>query len=147
MTTHSQVGIVKLKQFFDGTIKYPLPKALFTKKVEIPDEPTCYNEVVKYKEWCHAMDQEFLALMKNGTWTLTSRRPGMNVVGNKWVFQSKLNSDGTLNQGKTCLVAKGYNQQPSIDYADTFSSIVKPATIRVVLSHAVSLAGLFIKLM
>lgn len=49
----------------------------------------------------------------------------------------KKKADGTIDRYEARLVAKGFKQRYSIDYEDTFSSIVKAATIRIVLSIAV----------
>jgi hypothetical protein len=84
------------------------------------------------------MNEEFDALLRNGTWTLVSSSPSQNVVGCKWVFRIKRKADGNIERYKARLVAKGFHQQPGIDYDETYSPVIKPITIRTVLSLAVT---------
>jgi len=84
------------------------------------------------------MQSEFDALQSNDTWTLVPRPPGVNIVTGKWVFRHKFLSDGTFDRYKARWVLRGFTQRPGIDYDETFSPVVKPATIRVVLSLALS---------
>jgi histone deacetylase 1/2 len=84
------------------------------------------------------MDIEYDALMKNKTWHLVPPHRGQNIIDCRWVYKEKRKADGTLDKYKARLVAKGYKQRYGIDYEDTFSPVVKAATIRLVLSLAVS---------
>ena len=81
-----------------------------------------------------AMTEEFNFLQKQGTWTLVPPTLHKNIVGSKWVFKLKLNSDGTIARHKARLVAKGFHQEPEIDYDETFSSVVKHTTMRLILA-------------
>lgn len=58
----------------------------------------------------------------------------MRVVGCKWVYKLKHNRDDSIARLKARLAAKGYHQTQGVDYTETFSLVVKQATIRVVLS-------------
>lgn len=62
----------------------------------------------------------------------------MNLVSCKYFYKLKLNSDGSISKYKAKLIAKGFHQQPGIDYTETFSPIVKLATIMLVLAIVVS---------
>ncbi|GJY80518.1 ribonuclease H-like domain-containing protein [Tanacetum coccineum] len=55
-----------------------------------------------------------------------------------WLYKHKYNADGSLNRYKARLVANGHSQQQGIDCDETFSLVVKPATIRTIFSLAVS---------
>jgi hypothetical protein len=51
---------------------------------------------------------------------------------------SKKRADGTIDKYKARLVTKGFKQIYGIDYEDTFSPVVKFATIKTVLIFVVS---------
>ncbi|KAI5330217.1 hypothetical protein L3X38_029615 [Prunus dulcis] len=137
--TRSKSGIHKPnpKYHANFSTRYPLPQA-FAAFLATDDEPTSYTQASRFPEWKNAMVEEFNALLKQGTWSLVPSSPHFNTVGCKWVFRVKRHSDGTIERHKARLVAKGYHQQPGVDYFDTFSPVVKPTTVRTVLSLAVS---------
>ncbi|GJU16395.1 ribonuclease H-like domain-containing protein [Tanacetum coccineum] len=85
-----------------------------------------------------AMLDEYNALITNGTWVLVPHPANVNVVRSIWLFKHKFNADGSLSRYKARLVANGPSQQQGIDCDETFSPVVKPATIRTVLILAVS---------
>ncbi|GJU85793.1 putative RNA-directed DNA polymerase [Tanacetum coccineum] len=114
------------------------PSAFHTTTEPIVTEPTTFSVANKDPQWQQAMSEEYRALMKNGTWTLVPPVSNANVVDCKWVYKLKRDQHGAITRYKARLVAKGCNQQAGIDYHETFSPVVKPTTIRVVLSLAVS---------
>ena len=101
-------------------------------------ESTTVTQALKDQKWRRAMSEEYDALVRNGTWELVPPESSHNIVGCKWIFRTKRNSEGSIDRYKARLVAKGFHQRPRIDYHDTFSPVVKPTTIHVVLSIAVS---------
>jgi histone deacetylase 1/2 len=59
-------------------------------------------------------------------------------IGCKWVFCVKENADGTVNKYKARLVAKGFHQVHGFDFNETFSPVIKPVTIRIILTLALT---------
>ncbi|KAH0740811.1 hypothetical protein KY290_033854 [Solanum tuberosum] len=100
--------------------------------------PPSTTEANKHKVWRDDMSAEMNALLRNGTWTLVPFNSSMNVLGNKWIFRIKKNTLGNIERYKARLVAKGFHQLEGQDYFETFSPVVKPATIRVVLTVVAS---------
>ena len=56
------------------------------------------------------MQEEFNALIRNQTWCLVPPEQNMKLVGKKWIYRVKQNSDGSINKYKARLVAKGFLQ-------------------------------------
>jgi hypothetical protein len=84
------------------------------------------------------MEEEYADLLANHTWDLVPCPPGTNVVTDKWLFRHKLTLDGSLDRYKARWVLRGFTQRPGVDYDETFSPVVKFATVHVVLSLALS---------
>ncbi|GJX24225.1 ribonuclease H-like domain-containing protein [Tanacetum coccineum] len=61
-----------------------------------------------------------------------------NIVYCIWLFRHKYHAYGTLSRYKARLVANGNTQLEGIDVDETFSPVVKPNTIRTVVSLATS---------
>jgi hypothetical protein len=129
MQTRSKSGINKRKAF--------LASIQDSSAVDLSlIEPTTYKSAIKAPVWLQAMQDKIHALHIQGTWSLVPLPAKRNLVGCKWIFKIKRHSDGSIARHKARLVAKGFSQEPGLDYGDTFSPVVKPATVRLVLALA-----------
>jgi len=100
--------------------------------------PKTFRSALADPNWHAAMEEEHATLMKNHTWELVPRPSQANVVTGKWLFKHKFTADGSLERYKALLVLRGFTQRPGMDFGETFSPVVKPATVRTVLSLALS---------
>ena len=62
--------------------------------------------------------------------------PGSKPLRYKWIFKKKMKADGTIDKFKARLVIKGYKQKEGLDYFDTYSSMTRINSIRMVLAIA-----------
>lgn len=127
MTTRSMTGTHKPKNVLTllTTSKSPLPKS--------------HIKALSDPNWNPAMFDEIDAMKKTRTWNLVPRPPNVNIVKSMWLFKHKFDADGVLTRHKARLVANGKSQEEGIDFTETFSLVVKPATIRTVLNIGVAL--------
>lgn len=123
MTTRARAGISK-----------PNPRYAMTATSTLSPTPSSVRAALRDPNWRAAMQAEFDALLANRTWTLVPRPPGARIITGKWVFKTKLHADGSLDKYKARWVVRGFNQRPGVDFGETFSPVVKPATIRTVLT-------------
>nr|GEY19388.1 ribonuclease H-like domain-containing protein [Tanacetum cinerariifolium] len=126
MVTRAQVGTVKPNPRFQGHVSHISP---------LPMSPSI---ALSDPNWRDAMYDEYSALIKKSTWIVVPKPPNVNVIRSMWLFRHKYHVDGSLSRYKARLVANRCSQQFGVDCDETFSPVVKPATIRAVLSLALS---------
>lgn len=84
------------------------------------------------------MEDEYNVPMHNGSWHLVPYQLPVSLIGCKWVFQIKRKADGSIDCYKARLVAKGFQQQTGVDFTETFSLMIKPTGIHLILSLAIA---------
>lgn len=118
-----------------------MPRQVFSNPSYTPDLlPRSALLVLLIPVWKAAMLAEFIVLLKKNTWTLTTLPPGKNLIGCTWVFKIKRLLDDCIARHKARLVAQGFTQHAGFDFNETFSPVVKPTTIRLILSIVVSMS-------
>jgi hypothetical protein len=80
--------------------------------------------------------EEYAALLANHAWDLVLCPLDTNVVTNKCLFRHKQTSDSSLDRCKAHWVLRGFTQRPRVDYNETFSLVIKFATVHAILSLA-----------
>lgn len=84
------------------------------------------------------MEDEYQTLIHNHAQTLAPCTPNANMVGCKQVYRIRHQTYGSVERYKARLVAKDFHQEEGFDFHDTFSPIVEPSMIRLVLPYAMS---------
>ncbi|XP_076386030.1 uncharacterized protein LOC143264125 isoform X2 [Megachile rotundata] len=78
--------------------------------------------------WKTVLEDEHLAYIRNETWEIVARPPRRRVIGNRFVFCTKMN--GESEKKKVRLVAKGCSQKLGEDCQETYSPVVRSTSIR-----------------
>lgn len=103
----------------------------------INQDPLSVEEALnsnRAKVWKIAMDKKIKQLNDNRTWTLCELPKNRKAIGNKWVFKTKLNSDGTIEREKARLCAQGFSQVPYVDFVETFAPVMMYKSLRILLA-------------
>jgi len=90
MTTRSRNGISKRKAYSASVQSIDLSQV----------KPSSFKDVSIVVKWQSAMREEIEALHTQDTWDLVSLPPTKNLVGCKWVYQIKKNTDGSIAKHK-----------------------------------------------
>ena len=100
------------------------------------EEPKKVEDALKDSDWVNAMQEELNEFERNKVWQLVPRPKNRSIVGTKWGFRNKTDSDGIIIRNKARIVAKGYSQQEGIDYDETFAHVARLEAIRIFLAYA-----------
>jgi hypothetical protein len=57
-----------------------------------------------------------------------------NIIKGRWVFSVKADANGCPVRFKARWVARGFTQRHGVDYEDTYASVTKPATVKIMLA-------------
>lgn len=67
---------------------------------------------------------------------ITELFPGCKTIGYKYIFRKKLRNDGYIEKFKARHARKCFKQKERIDFHNTYSSVIKITTIRVLIALA-----------
>lgn len=105
----------------------------------VDTEPTSYRQAERspdWLEWRKAMDEELESLKENEVWDVVPRPANRKIVDSKWVYKIKTDANGNIDRYKARLVARGFTQQPGVDYDEIFSPVVRFDSMRLLLAIA-----------
>ena len=114
-----------------------LANPVITEDADLPDAPTFCEAMAgpKCDKWHQAILEELAAIKEAGMWELVDPSPGIrNVVGCHFILQKKHGVDGHVTRYKAHLVAQGFSQREGIDYSETFTPVIKSASLWVFLA-------------
>ncbi|RDB27573.1 Retrovirus-related Pol polyprotein from transposon TNT 1-94 [Hypsizygus marmoreus] len=116
-------------------LRFRLPRSF-----DLTKPPDNYAQAMSHPDsavWRSAMQREYDSLQERGVFKPTLLPKGRKAIGVRWVFDYKLNPDGSIIRGKekARLVAQGFNQRPE-DYGNTYAPVAKMTSIRMVLAYA-----------
>lgn len=105
-------------------------------------DPRTVTEAQKRPNWLsihNAMKDEIWRLEARDSWEYSDLPPKGNLIGLKWVFQTKCDENGNKTGQHARVVARGDTQKNRIDYHadDTFAPVAKMTLIRSILVLAV----------
>lgn len=94
--------------------------------------PTGFKFATKHPHWLMEIEDEIPTLMANETWDLVHHPTNLNLFGSKWIFHTKIHSNGPIEWYKAWLVVEGFTQVPGLNYSHTFIPVIKESTICIV---------------
>jgi hypothetical protein len=92
------------------------------------------------KTWSQSVLEELRGLASRTSFSILKKHQipsdlaNRSVVTARFVLRQKFKANGLVGRRKARLVARGYEQQAGIDYFETFASVVRYTTLRIMLA-------------
>nr|GEV10441.1 putative reverse transcriptase domain-containing protein [Tanacetum cinerariifolium] len=101
----------------------------------IQTEPKNIKESMVDSAWIEAMQEELHQFDRLDVCELVDRTLCKNVNNMKWIWKNKHDEENTIIRNKSCLVAKGYNQQEGIDFEESFAPVSRLEAVRLFVAY------------
>ncbi|KAL0303376.1 UNVERIFIED_CONTAM: hypothetical protein Sradi_6205700 [Sesamum radiatum] len=104
---------------------------------QLDNNPKTYEEEmsnIDSGKWFDAMRFEMDSMSSNKLWTLVNPPKSFKPIGCKWIYKQKLGAEGEVTTFNIRLRAKGYTKRPSVEFEETYSSVVMAKSIRIFLA-------------
>ncbi len=138
LQTETNAEAMLIQSFMATNITNALYLASKKKRID-PNVPSNFDEACEYAGWRAAIDREFNACVKRGTWTYVKSEPNMKPVPFTWVFKMKpLDAEGKKFMEKSRCCLRGDRQQAFVDYEPTniYAPVASHDSIRMLLAIA-----------
>lgn len=122
------------KQARSGLVPKP-----FTTKSSLEPTPRNRREAIASAYWGDYYEAELVEMdnhLTNGTWRLvpfSSVPKGKRPIRSKWVYADQTDANGQIIKFKARLTAMGNFQKEGVDFTDTFASVMRTKTFRILL--------------
>lgn len=95
------------------------------------------KEALKEKKWRAAMDRELNSLKRLDVYCVKPRKPGMNVIGTRWVFTEKTQQEAHGEPAERArFVGKGFQQRYGANFTETWAPTISINAVRVMVAIA-----------
>lgn len=95
-----------------------------------PMNPRQARRMPDSTQWKQAEADEYSSLQENDTWLVVPRPKDRKVLGSRWVYKRKMAANGLIAKHKARIVVKGYSQIYGLDFDETYASVVKAPSYR-----------------
>lgn len=85
------------------------------------------------------MRDEIRSIVENHTWKLILPPKDAQVIQGRWVFRTKTDVNGNITKYKSRWVVRGFQQEQGSNFTDTFASVVKPMSYKILFCIAATL--------